>query len=157
MKLSVATSAVFRVALFAAGASLALYIPYKYATELHAISGLYAYLFPLSGVLAVLGMALSVRPESACDCSGSMRVGAAALAGVWMATGVICAPLLVETIAKSPAGGLFATFHMLVQHVFLSLSVIAFAVAPRAMSRMLVRSAVTNGEAGKSSLQVHGA
>ena len=36
-----------------------------------------------------------------------------------------------------PAGGLFATFHMLVQHVFLSLSIIAFAFAPQAMTRKL--------------------
>ena len=69
-------SSAFRIALFVAAASLALYIPYKYATELHAISGLYAYLFPLSGVLAVFGMILAVRPQSACDCSTGVRAGA---------------------------------------------------------------------------------
>ena len=52
----------FRIALFAAAASLAAYIPYKYATQLHAIQGLYAFLFPLSAILAAAGIALAVRP-----------------------------------------------------------------------------------------------
>ena len=53
---------IFRVALFAAALSLAAYIPYKYATQLHAITGLYAFLFPLASVLAAAGMLLAMKP-----------------------------------------------------------------------------------------------
>ena len=45
----------FRIALFAAAARLAACIPYKYATQLHAVDGLCAFLFPLS---ALRGQAL---------------------------------------------------------------------------------------------------
>lgn len=128
---------VFRIALFAAAASLAAYIPYKYATQLHAISGLYAFLFPLSSILAACGIVLALRPGSACACSPSARAGVGVLAGLWLVTGALCVPSLMELVARSPAGGLFATFHMLVQHVFLSLSMIAFAFAPQAMTRRL--------------------
>ena len=80
----------FRAALFAAAASLAAYIPYKYATQFHAISGLYAFLFPLSAVLAAAGMIVAVKPEKACDCGTTMRTGLAALAGLWLVTGMMC-------------------------------------------------------------------
>ena len=127
--------AVFRIALFVAAASLAAYIAFKYATQLHAIAGLYAFLFPLSGFLALAGITLAVRPRTACDCSTGMRVGFGVLAGLWLATGLLCVPSLVEMTAASPAGGAFATFHMLVQHVFLTLCVLAFAIAPWKMAR----------------------
>lgn len=136
-----AASMVFRILLFAAAVSLAAYIPYKYATQLHAIHGLYALLFPLSGVLAAAGIVLALRPRAVCECSTGVRVGAAALAGLWMVTGVLGVPSLMESVARSPAGGLFATFHMLAQHVFLSLTIIAFAFAPQAMVRKLGVSA----------------
>lgn len=145
---------IFRIALFAAAVSLAAYIPYKYATQLHAIRGLYAFLFPLSSVLAVAGIVLALRPRTACDCSTGVRAGVGALAGLWMVTGGLCVPSLMELIANSPAGGLFAIFHMLAQHVFLSLSILAFAVAPQAMARRLgvpapVRVAPEEGDGGK--------
>ena len=50
---------IFRTALFASAASLAIYIGYKYATQLHTLEGFYAFLFPLSSVLAVAGMVLA--------------------------------------------------------------------------------------------------
>ena len=128
---------IFRGALFATAASLAAYIVFKYATQLHAITGLYAFLFPLSSVLAVAGIVLAVRPRTGCDCSTPMRAGAGALAVLWLATGVICVPSLIEMAADAPVNGTFAMFHMVAQHVFLSLSVLAFAFAPRAMLRLL--------------------
>lgn len=120
----------FRVLLFAAAASLAAYIPFKYATQLHALQGIYAFLFPLSGVLAAAGILLALKPQVACQCATPVRAGVAALAGLWLVTGLLCVPSLMASIDKSPAGGLFATFHMLAQHIFLSASVLAFAFAP---------------------------
>ena len=128
---------IFRGALFATAASLAGYIVFKYATQLHAITGLYAFLFPLSSALAVAGIVLAVRPRTACDCSTGTRAGFGALAVLWLVTGVICVPSLLELTADSPASGTFATFHMVAQHIFLSFSVLAFAFAPRAMVRIL--------------------
>lgn len=124
----------FRIGLFAAGASLAFYIPFKYATQLHTVTGLYAVLFPLSGLLALAGMVLAVRPQTGCDCSTIVRAAGGGLALLWLATGLLCIPSLSETILKTPAGGLIATAHMLLQHVFLALGILAFAVAPRALA-----------------------
>ena len=128
----------FRAALFAAAASLAAYIPYKYATQLHAIDGLYAFLFPLSSLLAAAGIILAIRPQKACECGATLRGGAGALALLWLATGLMCGPTLAEAIARSPLHGSIATFHMVAQHVFLSLSILAFAIAPAWMARRLV-------------------
>jgi hypothetical protein len=128
---------VFRVLLFAAAASLAAYIPYKYATQLHAIAGMYAFLFPLSGVLAVAGMWLAIRPQSSCSCNVPMRGGVSALTLLWMGTGLLCVPSLTMSVLENPAAGLFASFHMVAQHVFLSLSLLAFMLAPERMIRLL--------------------
>lgn len=128
---------IFRVALFAAAASLAFYIPFKYATQLHAISGLYAFLFPLSGVLAAAGMILALKPRTACDCNVPMRAGVGALSVLWLATGLLCVKTLTDGIVDNPTRGTFAMFHMLVQHVFLSLSLLAFAFMPARMARVL--------------------
>lgn len=127
----------FRAALFAAAASLAAYIPYKYATQFHAVSGLYAFLFPLSGLLAAAGMIVAVKPEKACDCGTTMRTGLAALAGLWLVTGMLCVGALTQSVLADPLRGSIASFHMLAQHVFLSLSLIAFAWAPQRMARAL--------------------
>jgi hypothetical protein len=126
-----------RAALFAAAASLALYIPYKYATQLHAMSGLYAFLFPLSALLAAAGIVLAVKPEKACDCSVTLRTGTVALSGLWLATGLLCVGMLSDSIVASPLHGTIATLHMLVQHVFLSAMLIAFAVAPQRLAGWL--------------------
>ena len=142
----------FRVALFAAAASLVGYIGFKYATQLHAAQGFYGFLFPLSGVLAAAGVILAWQPRKACDCSVGVRAGIGLLAGLWLIAGVACVPTLAAAVAKNPASGLFATFQMLAQHVFLSLSVLAFALVPRTMARMFgvpaVDDAVPNEDAG---------
>lgn len=134
-----ASAKVFRLAVFLAGLSLAAYIPYKYATQLHAISGMYAFLFPLSGLLALAGIVVACKPETACDCGVPMRAGVGALAVTWMATGLMCVKSLAAGIMDDPLQGTIATFHMAVQHVFLSLSLLAFAFLPERMVRLLGR------------------
>ncbi|MBA3562568.1 MAG: hypothetical protein H0W33_00870 [Gammaproteobacteria bacterium] len=130
-------AAIFRIALFAAAASLAAYIPYKYATQLHAISGSYALLFPLSSVLALAGMALAIRPRAACQCGGLVRGGIGALAVLWMATGLLCVGMLTASVLSNPLQGLIAAVHMVAQHVFLSLSLLAFVLMPERVVRAL--------------------
>ena len=126
-----------RAALFLAAASLAAYIPYKYATQLHAVTGFYAVLFPLSALLAAAGMVVAVKPDKACDCGVPMRSGIAALSLLWLATGVMCVGSLTESVIEHPLHGSIATFHMLAQHVFLSLMLLAVALAPQRMTRAM--------------------
>ena len=121
----------FRIVMLAAAVSLGIYIPYKYATQLHAIDGLYAVLFPLSSVLTIAGIALGVRPGLAFRLPRPGRAAVGAVAAGWLATGVLCVPSLTETTLQTPVAGLFASFHMLVQHVVLSLGVAALVLAPR--------------------------
>ena len=126
-----------RLALFTSGASLAVYVPYKYATGLNAYEGLYALLFPFSILLAVTGMALAFRPQIAGRSNLSVRVAGSALALLWMVAGMACAKSLAATIAAHPAAGLLATFQMLAQHLFLSLAVLGAALFPKKMARLL--------------------
>lgn len=128
---------IFRAALFLAAASLAVYIPYKYATTLHAYEGPYAFLFPLSGLLAIAGMWLAVKPQTACDCSVPMRGAIGALSLLWMATGVQCVKMLAVGVMNDPLHGSIAAFHMVAQHVFLSLSLLTFAFFPQRTARWL--------------------
>jgi len=91
---------------------------------------MYAFLFPLSGFLALAGMILAVRPK-ACGCSVGIRSGIAGLSLLWMGTGMLCVGMLTKTILLSPSWGvIFAAFHLTSQHVFLSLSLLVFALAP---------------------------
>lgn len=128
---------VFRAALFLAAASLVGYIVYKYATTLHAYTGPYAFLFPMSGLLAIAGMWLAVKPQTACDCGVPMRGGIGALSVLWMATGLQCVKMLAVGVMDDPLQGSIAAIHMLAQHVFLSLSLLAFAFFPQHMARLL--------------------
>ncbi len=130
------TPLVLRAILFLSAATLALYIPFKYATQLHAVTGLYAILFPLSGLLAVGGMLLAVKPQAACDCSAMTRIGGGALAALWMATGLMCTASLTEMFREIPIGGTVAMIHMLAQHVVLSMAILTFAIAPQQTARM---------------------
>ena len=131
---------IFRLALLIAAVSLAAYIPYKYATQLHAVTGLYAFLFPLSGLLALAGIVVAVRPESACDCGSTMRAGVGVVSVLWMATGVMCVSGLAKGVMHDPMHGSIAAFHMVAQHVFMSLSLVAFAIWPNQMVRWLGRT-----------------
>ncbi len=124
---------VFRVLLLGAAASLAAYIPYKYATQLHAIEGIYFYLFPLSSVVALAGILLAWKPELGFTLPIWLRTATSAIAVGWIATGVICVPSLAKTTMAAPLKGLFATFHMTTQHIFLSLVVTFMLLVPQAV------------------------
>lgn len=128
-----------RLALVVGGVTLAGYIPFKYATEPHALRGLYGFLFPLSPVLAAAGVALGLKPHLAVRAPVWLRTGLAALAVGWVATGLLCIPSLVSMIRRSPGAGLFALSHMLLQHVALSVGVAALALAPQALHRRFGR------------------
>lgn len=123
----------FRFLLFAAAASLAAYIPFKYATQLHAIEGIYAFLFPLSSVVALAGLLLAFKPELGFNLPLWLRTATSAIAVGWIATGVICVPSLARTTLTAPFQGIFATFHMTAQHIFLSLSVTFMLLVPQAV------------------------
>lgn len=134
----------FRVALFVAAATLALYIPFKYATQLNAITGLYAFLFPLSGILALTGMLIAVKPRVGCSCgdldtqtSVMVRSGVGAIAVLWMLNGALCVPTLAAMFKHSVWGASFAIAHMAIQHVFLSSAILLFALAPDWMAQKL--------------------
>ena len=120
----------FRWALFAAGLSLALYLPFRYATNPPAIPSLYAFLLPLSSILAGGGIVLALRPGFSSQLHTFVRAGIAAVAVLWLVAGMVCIPSLGLRILSAPVVGLLATFQMLAQHVFLSLSVGAFALKP---------------------------
>ena len=123
----------FRFLVLAAAASLAVYIPFKYATQLHAIDGIYAFLFPLSSLVALAGLALAWKPALGLRIPLWLRAGTSVIAVGWIATGVLCIPSLTRTTMAAPLAGLFATFHMTAQHIFLSLSVTLLLLAPQAV------------------------
>lgn len=127
---------IYRLAVLAAGASLAVYIPFKYATQLHAISGLYAFLFPLSAVLAVAGAVAGLKPDLIFQGPLWARAVLGVIGAGWLATGMLCVPSLASLTLKTPVAGLVAVAHMLLQHVVLSLGVVALALAPEATYRL---------------------
>ena len=134
-----------RFVLLASALSLAAYIVYKLATQMHATEGIYYAVFPLSSLLAAAGIMLATQPQTACSCSKMTRFTMGGLAAAWAVTGLVCSPALVEAIGNSPAAGIFATLHMLVQHVLLSGFIIAFALWPRAMAERLGTPAARTG------------
>lgn len=135
------TATLFRLALFAAAASLAAYIPYRYAMQSHAAGSLYGWLFPWSSLLAIAGMVFALRPRMACDCGVITRVGLGGLAIGWMAAGMLCTEPLLRAIVNHPAAGLAATFQMSAQHLFLSASVFALVAYPARVTAWLTGQA----------------
>src|SRR5262249_28652880 len=121
---------VFRIALAAAAVSQLIYIPYRYATLPPTIDGPSGILSPFSTVLAGLGIALALGPERSVRMPALARLGVGCLAGAWLLVGLVCVPSLVASVLQSPGRGLFATFQMLAQHVFLSTAVTALTCAP---------------------------
>lgn len=126
---------VFRSVILFAAASLGVYIAYKTATRPHAFTGLYAVLFPLSIIVTLAGLALAVKPAVAFRAPAWTRAAVGVAAAGWLANGILCVPRLAETTLSAPLAGLFATGHMLLQHVVLTLGVAALALAPRAVYR----------------------
>jgi hypothetical protein len=122
----------FRWVIFLAAASLAGYIPFKYMTQPQAMTGLYGFLFPLSSVLATGGMLFAWRPGLVFRIPFFLRAPVGVIAAGWIGTGLLCIPSLTHSMLTSPFGGLFATFHMLAQHVVLSMALGSLVVAPRA-------------------------
>ena len=82
-----------RFILLALVVSLPAYVPFKYATQLHAIDGLYALLFPFSSVIALAGIALAVRPALGFQLPLWLRAGVSVLSVGWIATGNPVHPL----------------------------------------------------------------
>lgn len=122
---------VIRALLVLAGLSLAFYMPWKALTQYDRLSDIYGPWFLQGMVVAVAGTLFAWRPGFAGRVPLLLRAAVAISALLWMRTGLACTPYLLKTIQTSLGPGLFAWFHMFAQHVFLSLGVVAFAIAPR--------------------------
>jgi hypothetical protein len=138
---------IFRGLLFLAGFSLVGYVAYRYTLFSPPDHGsLYGKIFPLSLVLAVVGMMLAVRPHLLNRVRGHaglpLRSALTVFGGVWMATGLMCAQSLAAGMAEAPLGGTVDMIHMLSQHVFLPIAVVALAWAPARVARWLGAQAV---------------
>ncbi len=126
---------VFRAVILVAAVSLGGYIAFKTATRPHAFTGLYAVLFPLSIIVTVAGVALAIDPALGFRAPLWTRAAVGVAAAGWLANGVLCVPSLTQATLSAPLAGLFATGHMLLQHVVLTIGVAALALAPRAVYR----------------------
>ena len=122
----------FRGLLFIAGLTLLAYIPYKMTNQPQAMVGLYGILFPSSSVLALAAMLYAWKPSLAHRTTLWVGVPMGLLAAGWLTTGLECIPTLTRAIMTHPLGGLFAAFHMSLQHVVLSFGLGTLVVAPRA-------------------------
>lgn len=132
----------FRVLLFFAGISLVGYVGYRYSFVQPPEHGsVYGTIFPLSLVLAVVGMVLAIQPDALARVAGqtgtAVRSGLTGYGAVWMATGLMCARSLVGGVVEAPLGGSIDMLHMLLQHVFLPVSVMALAWSPGRLARLL--------------------
>ena len=122
----------YRLLMFLAGLSLMGYVPYKMLAQPEAMTGLYGILFPSSLVLAIAGMFFAVRPALAHRMPLFLSIPTGLLAAGWLTTGLECVPTFAKLILTHPLGGLFATAHMSLQHVVLSVSLAMLVLAPRA-------------------------
>jgi hypothetical protein len=132
----------FRILLFLAGLSLVGYVGYRYSFFQPPDHGsLYGTIFPLSLLLAVVGMVLAFQPYALARVPGqagmALRSGLTVYGGAWMATGLMCASSLAKGMAEVPLGGSIDMLHMLFQHVFLPVAVVALAWAPERVGRWL--------------------
>ena len=123
---------VFRSLLFIAGLTLLAYVPYKMIHQPEAMVGLYGILFPSSAVLALAAMLYAWKPSLAHRTSLWLSLPMGLLAAGWLTTGFECIPTLTRAVMTHPLGGLFATFHMALQHVVVSIGLGTLVVAPRA-------------------------
>lgn len=126
---------VFRGVMLIAAASLGVYIAYKTGTQPHAFTGLYAVLFPLSVVVTLAGLALAIEPALAFRAPAWTRAAVGLAAAGWLANGMLCTPSLAKMTLSAPLAGLFATGHMVLQHVVLTVAVAVLALAPHATYR----------------------
>jgi len=126
-----------RALLVLAGLSLVLYMPFKALTQYDKLSDIYGPWFLQGMVVAVAGTLFAFRPRFAARLPLLLRIAVAVSAVLWMRTGLACTPHLIKTIQASLGPGLLAWSHMLAQHVFLSLGVVAFAVAPKFLAERM--------------------
>jgi len=122
-----------RAVLLLSGLSLAAYMPWKAATQFESLRSIYGPWFLQGAVVAAAGVLLMIRPVTGLRLPLILRLGVGVAAVLWMRTGLLCTPSLIDTITASPAAGLFATFHMFVQHILLSVGVLLVATVPRPM------------------------
>lgn len=132
----------FRVIFFLAGISLVGYVAYRYTLFSPPDHGsLYGKVFPLALPFALLAMLLAVRPRLFEGLSGqaglATRSVTTVFAGVWMATGLMCAASFSNAIVAAPLGGTFDMVHMLSDHVFLPVAIVALAWAPARVARWM--------------------
>jgi len=120
-----------RLLLLLAGLSLALYMPWKAATQYASLESIYGPWFLQGAVVAVAGILFMARPGLAPGVPLWLRLGVGVAALLWMRTGLACTPSLVASIQQSVLSGGFATFHMMAQHIFLSAGVLGMAAAPK--------------------------
>ncbi len=123
---------IYRMLMFLAGLSLLGYIPYKMIAQPQTMVGLYGILFPSSSVLALAGVVFALKPALAHRLPLLLSLPTGILAAGWLVTGLECVPTFARAIMTHPLGGLFATAHMSLQHVILSVSLAALVLAPRA-------------------------
>lgn len=128
---------VIRALLTLAGLSLVFYMPFKALTQYDRLTDIYGPWFLQGMVVAVAGTLFAYRPGFTARLPLLVRAAVAISAVLWMRTGLACTPHLIKTIQASLGAGLFAWFHMLAQHVFLSLGVVAFSVAPKAIAERM--------------------
>ncbi|MBA3496003.1 MAG: hypothetical protein H0T86_02740 [Gemmatimonadales bacterium] len=126
---------VLRGVILVAAVSLGAYIAFKTATHPHAFTGAYAVLFPLSIIVTIAGVVFAIEPALALRTPVWIRAAVGIAAAGWLANGMLCVRSLAETTLHAPLAGLFATGHMVLQHVVLTLGVAAFTLAPRAVYR----------------------
>lgn len=122
----------FRALLFLSGLTLVSYVAYRYSLAQPPDHGsLYGKVFPLSLLLALLGMGLAVSPHlldrvrghAGMACRGALT----AFSGAWMVTGLACTRSLAAGVAEAPLRGTFDLLHMVSGHVYLPLGVVALA------------------------------
>ncbi len=132
----------FRAVLFLAGLALVGYVAYRYTLFNPPDHGsLYGKIFPLALPFAALAMALALRPGLIARVPGqgglALRAAVTAFGGVWMATGMMCVAAFTGAIAEVPLGGTFDLMHMLNDHLFLPITVVALAWAPERVARWM--------------------
>ncbi|HSF15159.1 MAG TPA: hypothetical protein VLK65_06370 [Vicinamibacteria bacterium] len=143
---------IFRALMFVAGVTLLGYIPYKMIVQPETMTGLYGVLFPSASVLAITGVSLGLKPSLAHKMPFALRLPMGLLAAGWLTTGLECIPTLTRSIMMHPLGGLFATMHMALQHVILSIGLGTLLMAPRATHAFLGVSTAEGEDAEPSEL-----
>lgn len=128
------------------------YVAYRYSIYNPPRHGsLYATIFPLALPFALLALALAVRPRLLAGLAGgagvAARAGATAFGGLWMATGAMCVAGFSKAVVEAPVEGTVNMVHLVSDHIFLPVAVVALAWVPDLVARWLgAESAESAGE-----------